>query len=364
MPTPRRARMLPVVLCALAGAAAAIGLAALDVQSSQMGWVALIQPGTDGDAASLIMEDFPDVELLSGRGHDGQYFYAAARGPTDTHELTGQLDRPRYRLQRPLFSALSWALHPTGGGYGLVAAMAIVGSAALVLLGIGAGGLSVHLGGPAWIAGVVPLLPGPIWSFRLGLADNLALGLALLCVLSAIEGRQRRAVVLAVLAVLTKEAILVLIVAHALFHRRRSSGLAAAAAASAVAAWWLVLRLVIESNEPNATEFAFPLAGIAGNVGHWSSGSDLLAASMVVFSLALALVVLFRRGPAHPLFGPLLASAGFGLILGVDVLGLDHNGTRAIAPTLVLAILVLVTPSASPRMAKASDAEVATGPTV
>src|ERR671919_468424 len=48
---------------------------------------------------------------------------AIARDPMHLHDVADHLDRPRYRLQRPLYPLLAWLLHPGGGGMGLVLAM-------------------------------------------------------------------------------------------------------------------------------------------------------------------------------------------------------------------------------------------------
>src|SRR5690606_32547344 len=106
----------------------------------------LVQPGADGPAVEVFAEDFPAVELPEGLGHDGQQFYAIARNPLDVEAVSEHLDRSRHRYQRPLFPLLAWALHPSGGGYGLIAAFAVVGIASVFLVGVAAGALSTTLG--------------------------------------------------------------------------------------------------------------------------------------------------------------------------------------------------------------------------
>src|SRR3954453_2980796 len=92
----------------------------LDVERSGRNSLNFIQPGAKGPSAQAFHEDFPNPVLPDSRGLDGQQFYALARNPFHLSEVAPLLDRPRYRLQRPLLSWLAWALHPTGGGEGLV----------------------------------------------------------------------------------------------------------------------------------------------------------------------------------------------------------------------------------------------------
>lgn len=317
----------------------------LEVHRDGFGWLGLVQPGSDGPSAAVFVEDFPDVDLIEGSGHDGQQFYAIARDFPDLGAASAHLDRPQYRLQRPLFPMLSWLLHPSGGGWGLVAATAVVGALSLLGLGLAAGALSVRLGGPAWVALFAPLLPGSFYAFRMGVADNLALALAIAYLLAAERRRIGLAVAAAVAAVLAKEAILVLIVGYAVVRRTKPAVIAGVAATATVASWWLALRALVEASSPQVVEFTYPLGGVIDNVGFWRTHGHLLAASTVVGTLVAAAVVVVRR-PHHPLFGAVLAFAAFSLLFGRDVLGLDQNGTRTIGPLVLLVVLVALTPGA------------------
>ena len=104
------------------------------------------------------------------------------------------LDRPRYRLQRPLLPWLAWAVHPSGGGVGLVYAFLLVGFAALVVGGVSLGAISVTLGGRAWPALAFPLLPGGYVCLRISVADTLSVALALLAIALALRSRWRSAI--------------------------------------------------------------------------------------------------------------------------------------------------------------------------
>ena len=80
-------------------------------------------------------------------------------------------------------------------------------------------------------------------------------------------------------------------------------------------------------------------------VDEWLAGQNQLAAVMAIGSFVLACTALWRRGPQHPLFGPLLAMTVFASLLSASVVALDFNGTRTLGPLLTLAILTLGTPT-------------------
>ena len=317
----------------------------IDVEAKGGHIVGLIQPGADGPSADVFAEDFPELELPDDIGHDGQQFYVMARNPTDVDALESRLDRPRYRLQRPLFPLLSWVLHPTGGGRGLIAAMFVVGVGALLASGVAAGALSTALGGGSWPALLVPLLPGAYAALRLSLADTLALALLLLSLLMSERGRAAPAAACGALGVLAKESILVVLVGHAVFRRTRSAVLAAIGSTVVAGLWWVLLRFSVEADSAQVVEFTWPLGGVVRSLDDWVAGDDWIAGLTVIGGFVLAGVALVRRGPTHPLFGAVLAGTVFSLFLARNVVGLDFNATRTLGPVVVLAILTLGTPA-------------------
>lgn len=337
-------RWLRILLLALVGTTAIVLLVGEHVRGhTHLSGVLLA--GEEGPSVEVVLDDMPDADLAPGRGHDGQQFYAIARAPMHLDEVADQLDRPRYRLQRPLFPLLAWALHPSGGGTGLVVALLVVGVAGVLLSGVAAGALSVALGGGTWPALVVPLLPGAYAALRITAADTLALGL-LLAALWAVEARRTRwAVVAAVGAVLAKESMALLLVAHAVTRRTRESVLAATAAVVSTGCWWLALRVLVDSEVPQVKELTWPFGGMVAYVDEWLSGRNPLGAAMSIGSFALAFVALSRRGPHHPLFGPLAAMTALASLFAASVVALDYNATRTLGPLLALAILTLGTPT-------------------
>ncbi len=317
----------------------------VDLQDKGGNVVGLIQPAAGGPSAAVFEEDFPDLDLPDGLGHDGQQFYVVARAPMHLDEMSDDLDRPRYRLQRPVYPLLAWAIHPSGGGDGLVVAMAIVGIGAIFLAGLGAGALSTRLGGGTWPALLVPLLPGTYAAMRLSLADTLALGLVLLALAAVERDRPVLGSIAAVLGAFTKESLLVVLVGHALFRRTRAAIVAAGTATAASVVWWIALRLLVDADSEQVLEFTWPFGGVVTNADKWLGGTDWIAGVSVVGAFALAGSALWVRGRRHPLFGALASVTAFSVFLGPDVFGPDFNGPRTIGPVIVLSILMWGTPT-------------------
>lgn len=248
-------------------------------------------------------------------------------------EAAESLDRPRYRLQRPLFPVLAWALHPSGGGSGLVVALGIAGAVGVLLSGIGAGALASTLGGGTWPTVLVPILPGAYAALRLTVADTLALGLVLL----DLYGAERRHTKLAVVRPRRPPPHQGIRRGSHQRHRHRSELVGGAAAPDR------------DRRSPcQVREFTWPFNGMLSYTEQWLDGRNNLAAAMAIGSFLLAFVALWRRGPRHPLFGPLAATTAFSSLLTASVIALDFNGTRTLGPLLVLAILTLGTPTPAP----------------
>jgi hypothetical protein len=275
-------------------------------------------------------------------GHDGQQFYAVARNPFDLHEAAESLERPRYRLQRPGLSLAAWALHPTGGGEGLVWALFAVGVAALVLGGVAAGVLATRFGGPPLVAALFPLLPGSLLCLRLSLADPLGLALALSAVALDSLGRRRAAVLLGVAAVLTKEATFLVLLGWALARaddpgRRWLVGVPAAAAGGLAVALWATF----PGQGLGVGELGLPFAGIAESIPTWAAGEHLQSLLAVAAAVAVGVGGLRRQGLRSPL-GPMLAlHLAFLTLVSDTVLALGSGGLRVTMPLLVLGVVAL-----------------------
>lgn len=307
----------------------------------------LVQPGTDGPAAVLFAQDFPALEVPDGLGLDGQMVYAIARDPWPVDAAASALDRPRYRLQRPLLPWLGAALHPGGGGEGLVWALFAVGTAGILLGALALGRLSVQWGGPAWLAAVFPLLPGAWWSLRVSVGDALAVGLALLAVALASRGRIAPALLVAVAAVLAKEPTALILVGWALGQRTRRSALVAGIPVLVAGGWMALLRLLVPGSESLNGDIGLPLVGLAGAATDiWAEGRELIGMASTLGALALGFLALWRRGARHPLGIAIVLHLALLAVSGSNPLGMNFGGTRTGLALTALAVLALATPRA------------------
>lgn len=347
-PPARRLRPLPwatLIGLALLGTVLGTAITLMDLDRTRDTNGGLAHTGPAGPAAELMARDFPDEPQFTYGEHDGPMFYAVARDPWDLDVASASLDRPRYRLQHPLFPWLVWIVHPTGsGGDALLWTMFGVGVAALAAGGVAVGALSHTLRGPVWLALVFPILPGSTVSLRITVADALAVALLVAALALSLRGHPVGAAVAAVAAVLTKEPMVLALAGVAVWRRDRQ-GLALVAAPVAVAGLWaLFLRWRVDSPGGEVIEFGVPLRGLVGAVGVWAEGKDPYAMVSVAAAVVLAVVVLVRRRLDHPLSLAVACNLGFVLLLNKTVVGLERNGTRMTLPLLVLALVAVVAP--------------------
>lgn len=338
-----------VVRWAVVGVLLALLLVAYDLGRTSTNPLNLVQPGEGGPSAEVFREDFPDEALLDSTGLDGQQFYAVARNPFDLDEAAEHLDRPRYRLQRPLLSWLGWVGHPSGGGTGLIWSLFAANAAGVAVLALATGALSVRFGGPAWAAALVGLYPGVWWSLRVTVADALATGLALAAVALVANGRTRAAVLAAVAAVLAKETALLLVVAWALAGRRdRPRWVPVVAAGLVGAAWAAYLRARIPGTE-TVGELVAPFVGLVDAVvDRWAQGDELWGLLGAATGFGAAAVALARRGLRHPLAPAILLQLAFLAFANGDVLGNDFGAGRATLPLLAVSLIAVLTPTPAP----------------
>lgn len=333
----------PYVVWALVGTLLAGLLLALDVRASGHGILRPIRAGSQGPTAAVIARDFPDAVAPDEIGLDGQQFYAIARDPFHPGAVAAGLDHPRYRYQRPLFPALAWALHPSGGGPGLVWALVAVGLLGLFLGGVALGALSESLRGPPWSALLFPLLPGSVWALTSGVADGLAVALSLVTIVATLRGRPGLAWCAAVAAVLTRETTILVPLALVLARRRRDDLPLLVLPGLALAAWLVVVRLVVPGGGLAPEQAVLPLTGLLDAVRtRWLHGQELIGMASTLSALVIAAAVLVRRmGPPELRWVIGLQLAVLSVCSG-DVLGNDFGGTRSTLMLLAVGIAALV----------------------
>ncbi len=328
---------------ALVGTLLALGLLLLDVYASGHGILRPIRAGARGPGASLIVRDFPGVTAPDEVGIDGQQFYAIARNPFHPNVVAPNLDNPQYRYSRPLYPLLAWALHPSGGGPGLVFALVAVSLLGLFLGGMAVSALSDHLQGPPWLPLLFPILPGATWSLTTSVADGLAVAFSLLTVLFFVTNRSRLAWCAAVAAVLTRETTILVPVALFLSSRRKEDLPVLVLPAVAFAAWLGIVHLVVPAGGLPSEHLVFPFSGLVDAARErWFLGKELIGMASTLSALVLGtFVVLRRRGPAE-LRWVVVVQLGFLSLCSGAVLGDDFGGTRSTLMLLTVALTLLV----------------------
>jgi hypothetical protein len=221
--------------------------------------------------------------------------------------------------------------------------MYVIASIGAALTGLGGALLARALGASRptseHIALVFPVLPFALISLDICTPDALALGLALLALALDADGKTWPAIVIAILAVLTRETSVLILAGWFIARGRRAIAMLAAPAAVA-AAWWLWLRITVPDRTGSLLD-QFDLRGLARAVATWSRGHELLGAVTFVAAVVLAVVTLTRVGVKSPLGPAIIIQLVFLAFLTEDVIGPNYNGPRAVGPLLALAVIAL-----------------------
>lgn len=353
-----RAPALPwrsLILLAALGTLLGTALTLADLSRTRDTNGGLAHTGPDGPAADLMARDFPDEPQFTYGEHDGPMFYAVARDPWDLDTAAESLDRPRYRLQHPLFPWSGWLVHPTGGGDALLWSMFGVGVAAMFASGLASGALSATLRGPLWVAALAPVVPGATVSLRITVADTLAVALALAAVTASLRSRPVAGALLAVAAVLTKEPMILAFAGVALWRRDREGVLLVGLPVAVAGLWAAYLHGAVDTKGGEVIEFGLPFKGLIGAIDIWRGGSDPYALVAVVAAIGLGIAALVRRPFGHPLWGAVAFNLAFVLLLNKTVVGLERNGTRMTMPLLLLGLIAVVAPRPGLRLPQALD---------
>ena len=235
-----------------------------------------------------------------------------------------------------------------GWGTGLIVAFVVIGIVALFVGCLATGALSTALGGPPWAAAFFAATPGAFWSLRVTVADALALALALSAIAFAARSRHRRALVCAVLAVLTKEVALLVLVGWYLSNRSRRSALMAGTATAVAVGWAAALRVLLPPDPAGVNEFGLPFVGLVRAASrHWLDHQELWGCASTVSALVLAAFVLARYRLRHPLSGIVAVLVAFAAIMNSNVIGLNFGATRSMMGLLVVAAVGVSTPRAA-----------------
>lgn len=306
---------------------------ALAIAVANGGLSGLLTVGEDFPIRDFVVADLGDIQLASGDGHDGQQYYGIARDPLGRGEVPDLVDNPGYRYLHILYPALA-------GGFGTFPPeMTLVGMLVLAVAGFGLAGSSAlmlnhQFRGKVTVAQIAIVNVGLLLAVRFLLPDALALGLALVGVVLAAQGRDRPASAALALAVLTKTVYLVFPLALGAWVWRQARQ----------RAWWLTLVPALPAavwtayvfgrfGASTAGNLSLPFVGFFRAIGLWS---DVSTGEMV---MALAAALLVAIGAALAMFSTerllrwtLLAWVGVGLISSEFVWEFGNNTLRVLAP--------------------------------
>jgi hypothetical protein len=305
--------------------------------------LSLVTPGNEGPSAAVFEKDFPTVDLPPGVGHDGQQTYAMARHPWSPEASAADLDRPRYRWQRPILPLVAGTVAAGANGGALIVALIVTNVAALFVGALSVGLIARRFGGPAWAGAFVPLVPGAWNSLVMTTSDGLAYSFVLAAIGAALSRRLRWAALFAAIAVLGKESTWMFLATAAVMvpQWRRSLALVPALVGGT---WWVALRLFVADDSEGVKELVAPFSGWAKAVPWWQDGYDRQSPVFLLITIAVVVgvVLKYRR---HPLCLALATQLVFLAFLHVDVIGPRANVTRATTGLWCAVIVVLATGS-------------------
>jgi hypothetical protein len=282
----------------------------------------LLVAGQTGPSVAVITEDFgPPTNPRPG--YDGQQVYALARALPDLEAAEPNLDAPAYRASRILQSALA---APAPNGVPLVLALLFLGIVGAALAAGAIADLAERHGRDPRIGFLaLPCLAMPL---LITTNESLAFGLAFLAIALLDRERLWPAVIVGVLAGLTKESALVALAAAALGAWRTQRWRVVpfvVVPAAAYVGWFAIARQILPGRQPDRVDL---LA-----MRHMSFTAILFV--LVVMGLGLAGAWAWRDVPV--LWPVSLAFGVWPLFFTTD--SLDWLAlVRIVAPALVLGV--------------------------
>jgi hypothetical protein len=316
---------------------------------SQVDWDVTIFTafGEDATATSEYAEQrLGDVWLRTVQGHDGKFFFVQANDPwvLDPETHAAVLDRPLYRSQRMLYPVLAGG----GGLFGpelIVWALLVVNIISMGLGGWAVAALATTLGGSRWWGLSFALNLGFISEMNIDGAGVVAAAAAFAAVLAFYRGRRSWGLALLVLAVLAREAMLLVAAGIALWmwmhERKKIALLSLAIPVTAVGIWAVYLRLQIgwESGGSQVQEIGFPFVGFIRSIPGWLGEPFNFLVAVIVLAL---LGVFARRAVASKeLLGfAFLGFALLGVVFTRQVWQSYFDITRAVAPIITSFVLL------------------------
>jgi len=288
-----------------------------------------------------------EVAKRLGLGHDGKYFFVQANDPLvlEPEENVAVIDRPLYRSQRMLYPVLA-------GAGGLFSADVIVWALLIInLIAIGVGSwavahLALEMGGSAWWGLAFALNIGFISEMNIDGAGVVAAAAAFGAVVLLLKQRLGWAIALLVIAVLSREAMLIAAAGSAFWlwrkGERRDALLVVGIPVAAVALWAVYLRLRIDFDTglSEVQEIGLPFAGFINAFEIWVDNPLNLVAGVAI----MLLLLLYTRRVL--ISGQLVGWAFLGfvplaILFTQQVWQRYFDITRAVAPVLTAFVLLV-----------------------
>lgn len=294
-----------------------------------------------------------DVYLRPEAGHDGKFFFVQATDPwvMNPAETRAVLDRPLYRSQRMMYPLIA-------SGLGLFGPETIVWTLIIVnILALGAGSFAASevagaMGMSPWWGLAFAFNPGFISEFNIDGAGIVAAAAAFGAVALALRGRHWWGVGLMVVAVLSREAMLIAAVGSALWVWRHKGSqiqglqmLLMPGVAIGLWAIYLRIRFGWETGTSEVWEIGVPFGGFADAFAGWLAEPSLsLAVGLAM--MALFVVFTFRAIRSAQLVGwGFVGFVALGVLFTERVWSSYFDITRAVAPVLTAYILLLFSAS-------------------
>lgn len=297
-------------------------------------------------------------------GYDGQWFLGLAYDPLLRTDITDTFDAPQYRAQRPLLGMLGWLL--AAGQPGAIPFALLVVEVLAVGLGCAAlARLATAYGRSRWWGFAFLLIPGVLVGVLYGTAEPLGLALVATGLTLAHDRRLLWAGVAFAGAGLTKETYLGFAAAVAVWIAVRAILRGAAwwrpalsvtlPGVVAFGAWWLYVSVAMPASARAPEQvFAAPFHGwwatfVSIARGEYRvdyhdhaigwAGEGIMVVTFVVIMAALAAGLWYRQS--------MLAYSVFiwcphGLVIVDFLLGRFLSAQRALAPTMLAALLMLL----------------------
>jgi hypothetical protein len=339
--------VLALGLGLLAATLAGVGMIPT-LRAADWSLTALPRVGADTGMGTAARAVDPGFHTVHHAGYDGQFYWGIGVDPLASGHVHHFFDKASYRYGHPLYGWLGWLLS-AGQARAVPVALAAIGLGSLFAAATAAAALGFGRGRFGWEGLFVALNPGLISSAAHDLAEPLAT--ALLLGAFAAYARNRRALVWTCLALLplSKEPLLVVllaVVAWELLERRRQRAAMFATAAIPALLWWTYARIQLGAWFTSGdTALGEPLAGWRRTLFHGrlaGAAGAIAVTIMIALIILLALAALRALRLRSPVDLTYLALAAIAVCLAPNATVAFTTALRNTAFLLVLVPFVLV----------------------